>query len=76
MLTLPKEVGQVFVPFCTSKAKVLCNKILSLAFSGLHETGRIDYDRLGKNIFLYEPGYKYTRPKECKNMIMEILSKI
>ena len=56
MLTFPKEVGQIFVPFCTSKAKVLCNKILSLAFSGLHETGRIDYERLGKNIFLYEPG--------------------
>ena len=55
-LTLPKEAGQVFVPFCTSKAKVLCNKILSLAFSGTHETGRIDYERLGKNIFLYEPG--------------------
>ena len=55
-LTFPKEVGQVFVPFCTSKAKVLCNKILSLAFSGTHETGRIDYERLGKNIYLYEPG--------------------
>ena len=55
-LTLPKEVGQVFVPLCTSKAKFLCNSILSLAFSGTHETGRIDYDRLGKNIFLYEPG--------------------
>ena len=52
----PKEAGQIFVPFCTSKAKVLCNKILSLAFSGTHETGRIDYERLGKNIFLYEPG--------------------
>ena len=56
MLTLPKEVGQIFVPLCTSKAKVLCNKVLSLAFGGFHETGRIDYDRLGKNIFLYEPG--------------------
>jgi lysosomal acid lipase/cholesteryl ester hydrolase len=55
-LTFPEEVGQIFVPFCTSKAKVLCNKILSLAFSGWHETGRIDYERLGKNIFLYEPG--------------------
>jgi pimeloyl-ACP methyl ester carboxylesterase len=55
-LTFPKEVGQIFVPFCTSKAKVLCNKILSLAFGGFHETGRIDYERLGKNIFLYEPG--------------------
>ena len=56
MLTLPKEVGQIFVPLCTSKAKVLCNKVLSLAFGGFHETGRIDYERLGKNIFLYEPG--------------------
>ena len=56
MMTLPKEIGQVLVPFCTSKAKVLCNEILSLCFSGLHNTGRIDYDRLGKNIFLYEPG--------------------
>ena len=56
MLTLPKEVGQVLVPFCTSKAGALCKKILSLSFSGTHETGRIDYDRLGKNIFLYEPG--------------------
>ena len=56
MLTLPKEIGQIFVPLCTSKAKVLCNKVLSLAFGGFHETGRIDYERLGKNIFLYEPG--------------------
>ena len=55
-LTFPKEIGQVFVPFCTSKAKVLCHKILSLSFGGLKDTGRIDYDRLGKNIFLYEPG--------------------
>ena len=56
MLTFPKEIGQIFVPLCTSIAKGLCNKILSLAFSGLHETGRINYERLGKNIFLYEPG--------------------
>ena len=55
-LTFPKEIGQIFVPFCTSKAKVLCHKILSLCFGGLKDTGRIDYDRLGKNIFLYEPG--------------------
>jgi len=27
-----------------------------LCFSGIHDTGRIDYDRLSKNIFLYEPG--------------------
>ena len=56
MLTFPKEAGQVLVPFCTSKANALCVKILSLCFSGMHETGRIDYDRLSKNIFLYEPG--------------------
>ena len=56
MLTFPKELGQILVPFCTSKAKVLCHTILSLSFSGTHETGRTDYDKLGKNIFLYEPG--------------------
>lgn len=55
-LTFPKEIGQVLAPLCTSKAKVLCNKILSVCFSGLKETGRVNYDRLGKNIFLYEPG--------------------
>jgi len=55
-MTFPKEIGQIFVPFCTSKAKFLCNSILSICFSGLHDTGRIDYDRLGKTIFLYEPG--------------------
>ena len=55
-LTFPKEIGQVLVPFCTSKAKVLCNKILSICFGGLKDTGRVNYDRLGKNIFLYEPG--------------------
>ena len=56
MLTFPKELGQILVPFCTSKAKILCHTILSLSFSGTHETGRTDYDKLGKNIFLYEPG--------------------
>ena len=56
LFTFPKELGQVLVPFCTSKAKILCNKILSLSFGGFHDTGRIDYERLGKNIFLYEPG--------------------
>ena len=54
-LAFPKEANKVIVPFCTSKAKFLCNSILSLAFSGLKETGRIDYERLGKNIFLYDP---------------------
>ena len=54
-LAFPKEANKVIVPFCTSKAKILCNSILSLAFSGLKETGRIDYERLGKNIFLYDP---------------------
>ena len=37
MLTFPKELGQILVPFCTSKAKVLCHTILSLSFSGAHE---------------------------------------
>ena len=56
VMSFPKELGQVLVPFCTSKAKVLCKTILSLSFSGTHETGRCDYDGLAKNIFLYEPG--------------------
>ena len=55
-MTFPKEMGQILVPFCTSKAKALCYKILSVSFGGLEDTGRIDYERLGKNIFLYEPG--------------------
>ena len=55
-LSFPKEIGQILVPFCTSKAKYLCNTILSLSFGGIEDTRRIDYERLGKNIFLYEPG--------------------
>ena len=55
-LTFPIEIGQILVPFCTSKAKALCNTILSVAFSGLEDTRRIDYERLAKNIYLYEPG--------------------
>ena len=55
-LALPKEIGQVIVPLCTSKAKALCVSILSICFGGLHDTGRIDYDRLAKTIFLNEPG--------------------
>ena len=55
LFTFPKELGQVLVPFCTSKAKILCNKILSLSFGGFHDTGRIDYERLGKNIFYMNP---------------------
>ena len=55
-LSFPKEIGQILVPFCTSKAKFLCNTILSLSFGGIEDTRRIDYERLGKNIFLYEPG--------------------
>ena len=38
LFTFPKELGQVLVPFCTSKAKILCNKILSLSFGGFHDT--------------------------------------
>jgi pimeloyl-ACP methyl ester carboxylesterase len=55
-LSFPKEIGQILVPFCTSKAKFLCNTILSLSFGGIEDTRRVDYERLGKNIFLYEPG--------------------
>ena len=55
-LSFPKEIGQILVPFCTSKAKYLCNTILSLCFGGIEDTRRVDYERLGKNIFLYEPG--------------------
>jgi len=55
-MSFPKNIGQVFVPFCTSKAQPLCVSILSYCFGGLHETGRIDYDRLAKTIFLHEPG--------------------
>ena len=55
-LSFPIEMGQVLVPFCGGKAKILCQSILKLCFGGLTNTGRVDYDRLGKNIFLYEPG--------------------
>ena len=55
-LTFSPEIGKVLVPFCTSKAKVLCNTVLSIAFSGLKETGRVDYEKYGKNIFMNEPG--------------------
>ena len=55
-LAFPKEIGRVIAPFCSSIGKTLCVSILSKAFGGFHETGRIDYDRLAKTIFLYEPG--------------------
>ena len=56
-LTFPTELGQVLVPFCTGKAKNLCNTILRICFGGMEEdTGRVDYDRLGKNIYLHQPG--------------------
>ena len=55
-LTFPKEIGEVMVPFCTSKAKVLCNKVLKISFGAFKETGRVDYDRLDKNIFMHMPG--------------------
>lgn len=55
-MTFPPEIGQVLSPFCTGKLKDVCNSILKLAFSGIEDTGRIDYERLGKHIFLYEPG--------------------
>jgi len=56
-LSFPTEIGQVLVPFCEGKAKILCQSILKMCFGGLSiDTGRVDYDRLNKNIFLYEPG--------------------
>jgi len=56
-LSFPTEIGQVLVPFCEGKGKILCKSILKMCFGGLSiDTGRVDYDRLGKNIFLYEPG--------------------
>ena len=55
-LTFPTELGQVLVPFCTGKAKSLCHTILRICFGGLEDTRRVDYDRLGKNIFMHMPG--------------------
>ena len=55
-LTFPTELGQVLVPFCTSKAKNLCHTILRICFGGMEDTGRVDYNRLGKNIFMHQPG--------------------
>ena len=55
-LTLPPEAGKIIVPFCTSKAKFLCESILKLCFSGITDTGNIDYERLDSTIFMYEPG--------------------
>jgi pimeloyl-ACP methyl ester carboxylesterase len=55
-LTFPTELGQVLVPFCTGKAKNLCHTILRICFGGMEDTGRVDYNRLGKNIFMHQPG--------------------
>lgn len=55
-MTFPTELGKILVPFCTGKAKSLCHKILKLCFGGFDDTKRVDYDRLGKNIFMHMPG--------------------
>ena len=55
-MTFPKELGQVLVPFCTGKAKNLCHTVMRMCFGGFEDTGRVDYDRLGKNIFMHQPG--------------------
>ena len=55
-MTFPTELGQVLVPFCTGKAKNLCHTILRICFGGMEDTGRVDYNRLGKNIFMHQPG--------------------
>ena len=51
-LSFPIEMGQVLVPFCEGKAKILCQSIMKLCFGGLTDTGRVDYDRLGKNVLI------------------------
>ena len=55
-MTFPKEFGQVLVPFCSGKAKNLCHTVMRICFGGFEDTGRVDYDRLGKNIFMHMPG--------------------
>ena len=55
-LTFPTELGQVLMPFCSGKAKNLCHTIMKICFGGFEDTGRVDYDRLGKNIFMHQPG--------------------
>jgi pimeloyl-ACP methyl ester carboxylesterase len=55
-LTFPPELGQVLVQFCEGIAKNLCHTFLRMCFGGIEDTGRVDYDRLGKNIFMYMPG--------------------
>ena len=55
-MTFPKELGQVLVPFCSGKAKNLCHTVMRICFGGFEDTGRVDYDRLGKNIFMHMPG--------------------
>ena len=55
-MTFPIELGQILVPFCSGKAKTLCHTILTICFGGFEDTRRVDYDRLGKNIFMHMPG--------------------
>ena len=55
-MTFPTELGQVLVPFCSGKAKNLCHTIMRMCFGGFEDTGRVVYDRLGKNIFMHMPG--------------------
>ena len=55
-MNFPKELGQVLVPFCSGKAKNLCHTIMRLCFGGFEDTGRVDYEKLGKNIFMHMPG--------------------
>ena len=55
-LNFPKELGQVLVPFCSGKAKNLCHTIMRICFGGFEDTGRVDYEKLGKNIFMHMPG--------------------
>ena len=57
IMTFPIEIGPAVIqPFCITIGKSVCKALLNFFFGGFTDTKRIDYDRLGKNIFLYEPG--------------------
>ena len=55
-MNFSKELGQVLVPFCFGKAKNLCHTIMRICFGGFEDTGRVDYEKLGKKIFMHIPG--------------------
>ena len=57
MLAFSPELNKITVPICTSKLmRPVCEFALKFCFSGLKDTGKIDYERLDSTIFMYEPG--------------------